>query len=131
MQNYLIGWQYWEIGFNGDTISMHILPLKRGEFLRLLPVLDDFYKLSQRTGEGVQNASEMGDILERVEPVIAAHIKDIKGFQIDGADPKVEDVIGASVFMPLIADVVFKLVEISKVERIDEKNSVGQSTNIQ
>ena len=131
MKNYLIGWQHWETEFNGDPITMMLLPLRRSEFLRILPVLDDFYKLSQANEEGVKNATGMGTMLDSIEQIVTGHVKDILGFEVDGAAPKVEDVLSGAVFMPLVSGIVFRLIEISKVDKVSEKNSEGQSASIQ
>jgi hypothetical protein len=132
MKNYLIGWQPWETKFNNDPVVMRLLPLRRSEFLRLLPMLDSIYKLSQdkETG-GIGSAGEMSDVLDKIEPVVVSHVKDLTGFEIDGAPPIIEQVVSGSVFMALVSEIIFRLVEISKIERADEKNSVGQSQNLQ
>jgi hypothetical protein len=130
MKNYLTGWQIWETEFNGDQVTMHLLPLRRSEFLQLLPVLDEFYQISQRVGEsGSKNLMDMGTVLEKIDPVFSEHVKDISGFLIDGQAPTVEVIVAGSVFMPLISNAIFRLVEISKISKDEEKNSGGQSTN--
>lgn len=128
MKNYLLGWQTWETNFSGDSVSMELLPLNRSEFLRLLPKLDAFYKSSQEEKSGIQTAIEMSSVLEDVIPVVCSHIRNITGFTIDDQEPNVEAVLSASVFMTLVSDIVFRLVEISKISSGDEKNSEGQST---
>lgn len=132
MKNYLIGWRPWETKFNDDPVTMQLLPLRRSEFLRLLPMLDSIYKLSQdKDSSGISSASEMSDVLDKIEPIVIAHVKDLSGFEVDGAAPKIEEIVSGSVFMSLVSEIVFHLVEISKIERADEKNSAGQSQNLQ
>lgn len=139
MKNYLIGWQSWESEFNGDPVVMQLLPLRRSEFLRLLPMLDSIYKLSlekkdssdSNSPSSVGSASEMSDILDKIEPIVADHVKDISGFTIDGAEPKILDIVSGSVFMSLVSEIVFRLVEISKIDKVSEKNSDGQSQSLQ
>jgi hypothetical protein len=132
MKNYLIGWQPWETKFNDDPVTMQLLPLRRSEFLRLLPMLDSIWKLSQVKDEaGINSASEMSEVLDKIEPIVAEHAKDLAGFTIDGEAPKISDIVSGSVFMPLVSEIVFRLVEISKVDKVSEKNSEGQSQNLQ
>jgi hypothetical protein len=132
MKNYLIGWQPWETKFNEDPVTMRLLPLRRSEFLRLLPMLDSIYKLSQdKEAGGINSATEMSDVLDKIEPIVVSHVKDLAGFEIDGVAPNIEQVASGSVFMALVSEIVFRLVEISKIERADEKNSVGQSQSLQ
>jgi len=136
MKNYLIGWQRYETTFDGEPVSMELLPLRRGEFLRLLPILDKYYRLSQKTQEAgadiTEHAEEIGQLIEVIESVVVGHVREIRGFQVNGIEPpQVEDVVSAAIFMPLVADIVFRLVEISKVGKADGKNSEGQSTNRQ
>jgi hypothetical protein len=132
MKNYLIGWQPWETKFNDDPVTMSLLPLRRSEFLRLLPMLDSIYKLSQdKEIGGINSATEMSEVLDKIEPIVVSHVKDLTGFEIDGAPPVIEQMVSGSVFMSLVSEIVFRLVEISKIERADEKNSAGQSQNLQ
>jgi hypothetical protein len=132
MKNYLIEWQPWETKFNDDPVTMQLLPLRRSEFLRLLPMLDSIWKLSQVKDEaGINSASEMSEVLDKIEPIVAEHAKDLAGFTIDGEAPKISDIVSGSVFMSLVSEIVFRLVEISKVDKVSEKNSEGQSQNLQ
>jgi hypothetical protein len=132
MKNYLIGWQPWETKFNDDPVTMQLLPLRRSEFLRLLPMLDAIYKMSNdKDAAGINSAADMSEVLDRIEPIVAEHAKDLAGFTIDGAEPKIVDIVSGSVFMPLVSEIVFRLVEISKVDKVSEKNSDGQSQSLQ
>lgn len=134
MKDYMIGWQQYETTFDGEPVRMELSPLKRGEFLRLLPILDAFYKLSKAStdsaGITVEQADGLGSLIARIEGIICDHVRDIRGFTVNGVDPPpVEEVLSAAVFMPLVSEIVLKLVEISKVSKADEKNFAGQSTN--
>jgi len=128
MKNYLLDWRRFETEFDGATVSMEVKPLKRGAFLRLLPVLDMFQKASGNPND-MQRATEFDTVMGEIGKFLPEYVRNIAGFEVDGRPPTIQDIIDETPFARLCTDMIIELTRISTLSAQDSKNSEGPSAS--
>ena len=140
MINLIIKWQKWEIEFQGEKISMELLPLKVGTNLLLTPffirieeqdnkgkalgigkkdVTVDQDKLSQYIIESTRLETELQNVCRDIFP---SHVRDIQGMTINGkpVDPII--LCEEPIFSTLVLQIVTQLYKISRITAEQAKN---------
>ena len=140
MINLIIKWQKWETEFQGEKISMELLPLKVGTNLLLTPffirieeqdnkgkaigigkkdVKIDQDKLSQYIIESTRLETELQNVCRDIFP---SHVRDIQNMTIN--DKPVDPIILCEepVFSSLVLQIVTRLYRISRITAEQAKN---------
>jgi hypothetical protein len=128
MKNYLLDWRKFETEFDGNTVSMDVKPLKRGAFLRLLPVLDMFQAAASNASD-TQRVADFDTVMGAIGKFLPEYVKNITGFEVDGRPPTIQDIIDETPFARLCTDVIIELTRISTLSAQESKNSEGPSAS--
>lgn len=111
-------WQRWETEFDGQPISMELKTLTRKSMLKLFPLMSEFQNLE----ETPESMGKMLDLVDKGAAAIMDHVRMIDGFTVDGERPSIGAIAQETAFTQLIIRIMTRLVEISIIERPDEKN---------
>jgi xanthine dehydrogenase iron-sulfur cluster and FAD-binding subunit A len=127
--DYVVEWQDYETTFNNEKVTMMIHPLNIEALLKIAPHLKDAAVL-----DGGDNMALMVSSLELhklSDAIMREHVKDVRGFTINGAQPDVEVIAKEAIFCNLVVDIIARLVTISSLSPGEEKNSEKPSTSPQ
>jgi hypothetical protein len=133
MMDFVIGWQRYETKFRGAAVTMDLRPLKSAAMFQMAP---HFGGPRRQPDETVQefigrltddekailrnNSRKLQEISVQVFP---EHVRNLKGFTINGLAPTWEDLAAESIFMELCTDICGQLAVISTIDQGSEKNS--------
>ena len=122
--DYIFGWKKYKTEFNGDKITMQLLPLTVEAMIALTPVISN---AMEKDLSAVETQIQALEIQRAAAPIVKDHIKDVTGFTINGKPPEPVGFCGIPGFWLLVADIIGKLVTDSQLEQAEVKNLDGQS----
>lgn len=102
----LIDWQRHRFKVSGEPIEMELRPLETSGVFKLMA-------LDLKSPDEKQ--------VEIMLDIVVKYVRDIKGLTVGGQPAKPEDIVNVSQLMPLCADIMNRLTEISNLSRADEK----------
>ena len=124
--DYIINWSKYETVFNGDTVTMELLPLTNEGAAVLMDYFDGAKtktELDAMTADEKARLSQaMMKKIKHVKPVLADHVRGIAGFTVNGAAPDVGFMADSPVFFPLVVELLGELGRRSRLKKEDEKN---------
>lgn len=121
--DYLIGWKEFKTDFNGRDVTMELLPLTLEAAIALTPIAGSLISASQETdGNGLHFQTKMLAMQRDAAPVLAKHVRGIKGFTVNGENPAMKLLCETPIFCPIIAKIVSELIVSSTLQQTEVKN---------
>jgi len=117
--DYIIGWREVEVPFEDDIVTVEIRPLTREAMMIVTPLLVEAEGKDNDKSFMLLSTFKMQEISEKIFP---DHVRNIKGFTINGNAPTIEIITKESVFARLTVDILTKLFAISTLTKDEEKN---------
>jgi len=108
----IIDWEAWETKFNGETVSMELLPLETQTLLEL---------------GAVASANDPSKTMGMVVDIFPGHVRNVQGITINGKVPTPEQYASVSRIYVLTTRILTQLGIISQISEEDVKNSNGPS----
>lgn len=116
----IINWARYETLFQGETVSMDLLPLRTSDFR--------FLSGYMRKTDDMSEAADLGlKMLEGSAPIFERCVRNIQGVTVNGAPPTSEMLAQESVLVFLAKDIAQELFLRSMLKAGEEKNSGPQS----
>lgn len=124
--DYIINWSKYETVFNGDTVTMELLPLTNEgaavlmDYFRHMKGKDELATMTE--GDKIEMQRVLMHNVKALNPILAAHIRSIAGFTVNGEAPAVDALCDYPTFFPLVVEIVGELGRRSRLTKEDEKN---------
>jgi len=130
----IITWEDFETTLQGETITMQISKLSRDAMITIMPCLKQAgskqadLEASEDKATIYYELAETSLEMQKIAAIVLpAHVKDIKGLNIDGEPATPEAICSAAWAVNLVVTILNKLVSISQLTEVDVKNSKGPS----
>lgn len=116
-----------ETTFEDDTVTMNLKQLSRKTFLSWMPYLSKVERV-EVDGEIVARMDEESTmkLVNEAADILPQHVLDFRGLRdVDGNAVDLATVISEVYFLPLVSEIVSKLIDIAQVQKQDEGKSAG------
>lgn len=111
------------VSFDGDLVTMNIRRLKRADMMKLLPYLSERTNANGET-ETVVAFSSQAELFDVVSEMLKGYVTNFTGLKMaDGENVSLENALDEAYYIPLVSDIVAKLIEVSQLDEADTKNS--------
>jgi hypothetical protein len=126
----LFDFQKWETEFRSSKVSMELRPLKSREVAEFLPFFMAVRSKSEKAKKGDQLSF---DDPEEIKTVFAAQAKAVDILpnavrNLAGVDDNWQTICEEVLYLPLVIDILVRLMTISYASKEDSKNSGGPSS---
>ena len=121
--DYLIDWQEYETEFNGEAVTMELLPLDNDGMIKIMPLL----MIGDETTSNIEATKQMFENCKLAADIFPDHVRNIRGFTIGGKEPDGEQLSKQPIFSSFVADIIGRLSKISTLTPEEIKNSEGRS----
>lgn len=127
--DYLLKPKKFETKFNNDNVTMTLAFLTSEQVMTLNPIFERMIEAAEEEKGGGKGDAWFGVLKMQSETgdVLMDTVKDIKGFEIDGESPSIEDIIQYPIFASLVGDIVTELIVRTSLTKEEVKNLKGQS----
>ena len=122
VMDYLIDWQEYKTKFNGDKVTMELLPLGNEGMIKIMPFLS-----IGNEADSMEATKRMFECCKVAADIFPDHVRNIKGFTIGGKEPDGEQLSKRPIFSSFVADIIGQLSKISTLTPEEIKNSAGRS----
>ena len=127
-------WEDFETTLQGEPITMQVSKLSRDAMISIMPCLKqagakqaDLEKADDKAIIYYELAETSLEMQKIAASVLPAHVKDIKGLNIDGEPATPEKICEEAWAVNLVVVILNRLVSISQLTEADVKNSKGPS----